>query len=321
MKSRHCCACNTQLAQRQFESAILELQPEYFEFSGESDEEVIDWLKDLFGSNKPAMAQSGAAAAVAAKARRVADKAKAGIQAEKVCWIQTVLNKAGGEKLVADGVYGPLTREATRRFQSRNGLTVDGIVGPRTETALIQAALNQIARASILPVNGVMDAKTRQEIQRFQARNNLAQDGVVGPKTRAAMVVALGGRCIVRSSRPSGQQGSTFTSNGPKPIGCDLRKLESLTSQCRNNAIQAGINCLRQFGLGVSEAAGILTPLVELAVATSEIPGIDLITAAIAGIAAAVLATEEIVEAAGCVQSALMNLVSCQEKARQLSGC
>jgi hypothetical protein len=39
-------------------------------------------------------------------------------------------------RLSADGVFGPLTYRAVRRFQRRNRLAVDGIVGPITRRAL-----------------------------------------------------------------------------------------------------------------------------------------------------------------------------------------
>jgi peptidoglycan hydrolase-like protein with peptidoglycan-binding domain len=43
-----------------------------------------------------------------------------------------------GYPLVADGVFGPATDNAVRRFQGSRGLQVDGIVGQQTWTALFQ---------------------------------------------------------------------------------------------------------------------------------------------------------------------------------------
>jgi peptidoglycan hydrolase-like protein with peptidoglycan-binding domain len=38
--------------------------------------------------------------------------------------------------VAADGIYGPVTRAAVRRFQRSNGLAVDGVAGPVTLAAL-----------------------------------------------------------------------------------------------------------------------------------------------------------------------------------------
>jgi hypothetical protein len=52
--------------------------------------------------------------------------------------------------LPADGVYGPRTSAAVRRFQRRQGLAVDGIAGPQTLSALsVDAA--PTAQAASLP--------------------------------------------------------------------------------------------------------------------------------------------------------------------------
>ena len=50
--------------------------------------------------------------------------------------IQTKLKRWGYYTGNVDGIYGPLTKEAVKYFQRRNGLSVDGIVGPKTAAAL-----------------------------------------------------------------------------------------------------------------------------------------------------------------------------------------
>lgn len=51
-------------------------------------------------------------------------------------WVQQSLNKVLGLRLTVDGIMGPATRSAIRSFQQRQGLTPDGIVGPQTEQQL-----------------------------------------------------------------------------------------------------------------------------------------------------------------------------------------
>lgn len=50
--------------------------------------------------------------------------------------VQTKLKRWGYYTGSVDGIYGTLTKKAVRYFQSKNGLAVDGIVGPKTAAAL-----------------------------------------------------------------------------------------------------------------------------------------------------------------------------------------
>ena len=61
-----------------------------------------------------------------------------GAKGNDVKWLQWHLAKLG-EKLKIDGSYGMLTRLAVLRFQKKQKLVQDGIVGPKTRAALKKA--------------------------------------------------------------------------------------------------------------------------------------------------------------------------------------
>lgn len=67
---------------------------------------------------------------------------KRGSQGEMVRKIQKAL-AAGGFKVIADGIFGPITEEAVRSFQAKNKLKVDGIVGTATLAKLGIAVIQQ----------------------------------------------------------------------------------------------------------------------------------------------------------------------------------
>lgn len=53
---------------------------------------------------------------------------------------QCLLRRAGISPGDVDGIFGPLTRNAVKRLQTRDGLVADGVIGPRTWAALRGAA-------------------------------------------------------------------------------------------------------------------------------------------------------------------------------------
>ncbi len=61
---------------------------------------------------------------------------KQGARGSTVKTIQTKLKRWGYYKGSVDGIFGSQTREAVKYFQRKNGLKVDGIVGPATLKAL-----------------------------------------------------------------------------------------------------------------------------------------------------------------------------------------
>lgn len=61
---------------------------------------------------------------------------KLGSRGETVKQIQRALGGAGYGVMV-DGIYGSITEEAVRAFQTKNNLKADGIVGPATFAALV----------------------------------------------------------------------------------------------------------------------------------------------------------------------------------------
>lgn len=60
-----------------------------------------------------------------------------GSRGEAVARLQTILNDLGYNAGRVDGIFGPGTEAAVKRFQASNGLLVDGIVGPKTWGVLL----------------------------------------------------------------------------------------------------------------------------------------------------------------------------------------
>jgi peptidoglycan hydrolase-like protein with peptidoglycan-binding domain len=126
---------------------------------------------------------------------------KKGDRGPKVAKLQRWLNQPD------DGIFGPATKAAVKRFQRRQGLTPDGVVGPATWAALRRGhraakrrnaaasprvrsrggAVRSLQRRLGIAADGVFGPATEAAVKRFQRRRGLTPDGVVGPATWAAL--------------------------------------------------------------------------------------------------------------------------------------
>src|SRR5262245_1628608 len=87
---------------------------------------------------------------------------------ESVRWVQSTLNRLQGLSLPIDGVMSPATRSALRAFQEQRRLPADGIAGPDTERALMDAAAPAGAAAPAADASGDDAAAAAQDAQELE---------------------------------------------------------------------------------------------------------------------------------------------------------
>ncbi|MGW0792376.1 peptidoglycan-binding protein [Streptomyces sp. NPDC002911] len=135
---------------------------------------------------------------------------KTGSQGPQVTAVQTLLNQQGYTAGTADGTFGTLTDSAVRAFQKARGLGADGVVGPRTWTALLSAgttptlvagasgdAVKRLQRAltaalgRTVSVDGSFGTDTDKAVRDYQNARKLSVDGSVGPDTWKALQSGL----------------------------------------------------------------------------------------------------------------------------------
>ncbi|BAZ04241.1 peptidoglycan-binding protein [Calothrix sp. NIES-3974] len=143
--------------------------------------------------------------------------AKVGDRGASVTNIQRCLRQLGIYNGPITGYFGSQTETAVRQFQSRNGISAIGVVGPQTSRALqsrCQAAARPPASPSnpgglrvgsrgdaVLrlqqnlrqlgfytgPITGNFGTQTQQAVIRFQRAYGITPNGVAGPQTLATI--------------------------------------------------------------------------------------------------------------------------------------
>jgi peptidoglycan hydrolase-like protein with peptidoglycan-binding domain len=137
-----------------------------------------------------------------------------GATGDAVRRLQRALRRTPDLGLAVDGVFGPLTDQAVRDFQTANGLTVDGIVGPLTWAALpdggpmpvlevgstgpVVASLQTVlanGSSQGWPSPGAADADfgplTQASVEGFQSWAGITSDGIVGDHTWGVSLHAM----------------------------------------------------------------------------------------------------------------------------------
>jgi N-acetylmuramoyl-L-alanine amidase len=135
-----------------------------------------------------------------------------GDRSRQVADVQARLRALGLEVDDEAGAFGDSTRHAVRTFQQRRGLLVDGIVGPNTwselveaswrlgdrglylkhppfrgdDVALLQKRLNALGFDSGRE-DGIFGHDTARSVVAFQKEYGVAEDGIWGPRSQAAL--------------------------------------------------------------------------------------------------------------------------------------
>lgn len=130
--------------------------------------------------------------------------------AADVAALQVALRVQGVHTGSIDGIFGPETRIAVRRFQRREGLVVDGVPGPRTVAALGRFARHRLGtrplrrgmvgwdvaalqflltrcEVSVGATDGMFGSRTHGALIHYQRRARLAADGIAGEATVAGL--------------------------------------------------------------------------------------------------------------------------------------
>ena len=177
--------------------------------------------------------------AVAAAAFFTSSSARALTNAQ-IPGLQVALRAHGLYSGPIDGIAGQRTVTAVRTLQRRTGLTVDGIAGIHTRVALGKLGRPLFGRRTLaqgnvgwdvsvlqfllvehgyagVGIDGHFGPRTTRAVRRFQRRQQLLVDGVVGGDTRTALDPS--GSSAPAQGRPSGT-----------PMRHTVRAGESLTS-------------------------------------------------------------------------------------------
>lgn len=164
---------------------------------------------------------------------------------EYVRWVQQALNRILGLQLTVDGLAGVKTRSAIRSFQTQQGLVADGIVGPKTEAALLAAGAP--------PPGSALSPAAAPDLGQPQVTNvgcpvpAAAPDTVLDnfgfdksslvPARHASQLAALA-RTVIVSQQTQQPVESILIAGHTDPVGSDSYNLQLSSSRAREVSVE-----------------------------------------------------------------------------------
>lgn len=207
-------------------------------------------LTKLYSEATDLTASSAAATTVVNATSTNPNTLKFGDSGDRVKILQTALIQLGYLNGSVDGKFGTGTRAAVIAFQSDNGLTVDGLAGTNTQTLLLSKAnaassvsgtttasassetlvktLRRGATGADVTavqtrlaalgyytgaVDGLYGSGTIVAVKKFQLRNGLKNDGLVGSKTYASLMASTAVASATAGSSSAASTESVSTSD------------------------------------------------------------------------------------------------------------
>lgn len=83
---------------------------------------------------------------------------------EQVKALQTYLRDAGYLNVKPDGTYGPITEAAVKEFQTKNGLSPDGVFGPKTLSKGLSMGSTTDTGGNGAPTNAAEEAALKKQL-------------------------------------------------------------------------------------------------------------------------------------------------------------
>ena len=223
---------------------------------------------------------------------------KYGNRGEAVTDLQQALADKGYLGVSPTGYYGHMTEDAVIAFQRNKGLSIDGIAGQNTQTALfadvssallklgstgtevtqLQAKLHSLGYLDHSGATGYYGSVTRTATQRFQQQSGLAADGIAGPATQAKLYASSAPRLLLRA----GSSGEAVSALQTRLAALGYYTYGTATGYYGIVTKAAVVQFQASRGLS---ADGIAGPATRIALFADDAPAVSANTSAIADIA------------------------------------